>query len=85
MQNSKINNAQKAFEFEVENRLKSHLEKLSNKVKVLTNFQLFKKQYYWLAKQFDEEIEKFYLCELVEKSKKIAIPKIINQEIALYF
>lgn len=45
----------------------------------------FKKNFAWLAREFDQQISHFYLNEVLEKSKSIVISSIIKRELRLYF
>lgn len=51
----------------------------------LSDFIWFKKHFSWLATSFDEQINNFYLNEVLTKSQKITISPNIKQELRLYF
>lgn len=51
----------------------------------LNNFAWFKKNFAWLAAEFDQQISNFYLNEVLTRSKSISISLLIKKELQLYF
>jgi len=73
------------IESHVSQQLTAKLNNLLLSETNLSNFTWFKKNFAWLAKEFDNQISNFYLHEVLEKSKAIPIPPAIVKELRLYF
>lgn len=73
------------IESHVSQILETKLKKMSLSETNLSSFTWFKKNFAWLAPEFDQQISHFYLNEVLEKSKNIVISPIIKRELRLYF
>ncbi|WP_342261007.1 VWA domain-containing protein [Spiroplasma endosymbiont of Notiophilus biguttatus] len=73
------------IESHVSQILETKLKKMSLSETNLSSFAWFKKNFPWLAPEFDQQISHFYLNEVLEKSKNIIISHIIKRELRLYF